>query len=292
MMRSAYYCTAPFHADSDLPSQAPNVYYLVTSPLAKAPGPGVYPSWSSAQRVAEKVPRGGGVRFSSYDACLPGWYACCDAGEHDHPPNPESQSRQSQPSSPSPAHRSTQGQPTPATPAKSLSIAQIPAIPATLGTPAPSYASVPSTLVAPSTSAPADPVEARLAAVHAVHYAVCGGGIVHSALTPALAQYHALYSSTGDATLFTSTDARHTAHVAAGHSIPLAKELADRERAAAQVKALGPTPHLARTSSTRHALAQQLRASLRQLDLLQREEIMVDNELWGTFEDHGGGRCN
>ncbi|KAJ7664160.1 hypothetical protein B0H17DRAFT_1211426 [Mycena rosella] len=108
---------------------------------------------------------------------------------------------------------------------------------------------------------PADSVEAQLAAVRAVHYAVCGGGIVHSTLTPALAQYHALYSSTGNATLFTSTDAHHAAHVTVGHSIPLAKELADGEPAAAQVEALGPTPHLARTSSTRHALAQQLRAS-------------------------------
>ncbi|KAJ7640650.1 hypothetical protein B0H17DRAFT_1216495 [Mycena rosella] len=272
MMRSAYYCSPPFHTDSDLPSQAPNVYYLVTSPQAKAPGPGVYPSWSSAQRVAENIPRGGGIRFSSYDACLPGWHACCDAGEHDHLPNPESLSRQSQPSSPSPVHRSTQSRPAPVTPTKSLSIARIPAAPAALGSPVPSYTAAPPTPVAPSTPMRTDPVEARLAAVRAVHYAVCGGGIVHSTLTPALAQYHALYSSTGDATLFTSTDACHAAHVAIGHSIPLAKELADGER----------QPH-------KHALAQQLRASLRQLDLLQREEIMVDNELWGTFEDHGGG---
>ncbi|KAJ7645341.1 hypothetical protein B0H17DRAFT_1216047 [Mycena rosella] len=264
MMLSAYYCTPPFHTDPDLPSQASDAYYLVTSPQAKAPGPGVYPSWSSAQRVAEKVPRGGAVRFSSYNACVPGWHACCDTGEHDHLPNPESGSLAV---SPSPAPRTTQARPVPSTPTKSPSIGRTPTTPSTVGSPSPSYAAPCPAPVAGSTPVltdpPADPVEVRLAAVHAMHYAVCG------------------------ATLFSTIDARHAAHVAAGHSIPVAKQLADGERAAAQVEALGPTPHLVQTFSMRSALAQQLHASLRQLNQLQQEEIMLDNELWGTFEDHG-----
>ncbi|KAJ7690097.1 hypothetical protein B0H17DRAFT_1201889 [Mycena rosella] len=191
MNLTPYYCVPLFHNDPDLPAHSTQVFYLVTSPQAKAPRPGVYPSWSSAQRVAEGVPHGGGVRFYSYDVCLPGWHAGCDAGEHDHPTNPEKSSW------------------TPTTPAAVQSPA--PSTPTALATPL-SPAPALHTPTPPPAAPPSDPFEARLEAVHALHYTVRGSSVVHSALNPALAEYSNLYSSTGDATLFT-TDARHAAHV-------------------------------------------------------------------------------
>ncbi|KAJ7331091.1 hypothetical protein DFH08DRAFT_815173 [Mycena albidolilacea] len=59
------------------------VFYLVTSPAAGSKR-GVYPSWTSAQRASEGKARGGAVKFTAWDDCLPAWHACCDAGEHEH----------------------------------------------------------------------------------------------------------------------------------------------------------------------------------------------------------------
>ncbi|KAF8140838.1 hypothetical protein K438DRAFT_1785305 [Mycena galopus ATCC 62051] len=43
---------------------------------------------SSAQWMSEYIPWGGATRYSSWEACLPAWHACYDAGEHTHPASP------------------------------------------------------------------------------------------------------------------------------------------------------------------------------------------------------------
>ncbi|KAJ7640926.1 hypothetical protein B0H17DRAFT_1216485 [Mycena rosella] len=242
--------------DSDLPSQAPNVYYLVTSPQAKAPGPGVYPSWSSAQRVAENIPHGGASTFPpTMPACLDGTCAVM-LGSTTTCPTPK-------------AYPGNHSRPLP-----------------------------------PLSTAPpkADPSPPRWPPWEALRLPILLLRPHQWLLVPPCPQTQSkpglqlCMQCTMQSVVVASQ--RHPVHqhrrpprrpCRRGHSIPLAKELADGERAAAQVEVLGPTPHLAQTFSTRHTLAQQLHASLRQLDLLQREEIMVDNKLWGTFEDHGGG---
>ncbi|KAJ6514827.1 hypothetical protein C8R47DRAFT_1088801 [Mycena vitilis] len=84
-MSSSYYCSPPIHGAS-----LSGKVYLVTSPQAKAPGGGVYPSWEPAQRVSEGVTRGGAVKYNSYNLSLPAWHDCCDVGEHNYPANPQS----------------------------------------------------------------------------------------------------------------------------------------------------------------------------------------------------------
>ncbi|KAJ7710736.1 hypothetical protein B0H17DRAFT_1223932 [Mycena rosella] len=179
MMLSVYYCTPLFHHDPDLAAHPRQTFYFVASPQAKAPGPDVYPSWSSAQRVAEGIPRGRAVCFKSYNACLPSWHADCDAGKHDHPANPR-RSSPSKPPPPSPVPRPSQGPPEPSTPTKSWSIqsiSQTPTTPTAVQSPAPTRLSTPLSPMPPPRSpapppaaTPLDPFEARLEAVHALHY--------------------------------------------------------------------------------------------------------------------------
>ncbi|KAJ7358051.1 hypothetical protein DFH08DRAFT_953248 [Mycena albidolilacea] len=76
-------CSPPFHADPNTTKATAKVFYLVTSPAAGSKR-GVYPSWTSAQRASEGKARGGTVKFTAWDDCLPAWHACCDAGEHEH----------------------------------------------------------------------------------------------------------------------------------------------------------------------------------------------------------------
>ncbi|KAF8188534.1 hypothetical protein K438DRAFT_1764282 [Mycena galopus ATCC 62051] len=103
-MSSPCQCSPPFHPDlGDTRAQATS-FYLVSS-LAALDNCGIYTSWcvtfffhlgptlketqkrSSAQRICENFPRGGATRFS-WEACLPVWHACCDAGEHGYPSSP------------------------------------------------------------------------------------------------------------------------------------------------------------------------------------------------------------
>ncbi|KAF8171415.1 hypothetical protein K438DRAFT_2058405 [Mycena galopus ATCC 62051] len=57
-----------------------------------------FPPWSNPERDTKKVKHpaclqkysswGGGATKFSWEACLPVWHACCDAGEHAHPSSP------------------------------------------------------------------------------------------------------------------------------------------------------------------------------------------------------------
>ncbi|KAJ7655527.1 hypothetical protein B0H17DRAFT_1265523 [Mycena rosella] len=107
---------------------------------------------------------------------------------------------------------------------------------------------------------------------------------VHSALNPALAEYSNLYSSTGDATS-SPLPTPVMPHVALATASPWPRVRSCRA-CAAQVEALGPTPDRYETASSRYDLAQQLHASLRQLAALEEEDAKdEDARLWGSFED-------
>ncbi|KAK7013203.1 hypothetical protein R3P38DRAFT_2788580 [Favolaschia claudopus] len=95
MSDTGSYCLPPLH---DPPANRPNFRntvpcYLVTSPDARHPGRGVYYNWPTAQRVSEGIKRAGATKYDSYQAAIPAWHACCDAGEHDHAPRPATPAR-------------------------------------------------------------------------------------------------------------------------------------------------------------------------------------------------------
>ncbi|KAJ6482200.1 hypothetical protein C8R47DRAFT_1073764 [Mycena vitilis] len=198
-MSSPYYCSPPIHGAS-----LSGKVYLVTSTQAKAPGRGVYPSWEPAQRVSEGVTRGGAVKYDSYNLSLPAWHDCCDAGEHDHPANP--QSRQSAPI-PAPM----------ATPVA-------PVLPATPVTP---RRSCPEASATPKSRAPAPAAAPQHAAVAALRYAISGTGIVYTDLTDALDHFERVATS-WPTTFLTTEDSRYAAHFAGA--------LADGERLANEVE--------------------------------------------------------
>ncbi|KAF8164442.1 hypothetical protein K438DRAFT_1984592 [Mycena galopus ATCC 62051] len=84
-MSSSYQCSPPFHPDpGDTRAQATS-FYLVSSP-AELDNCGIYTSCT--QHICENIPRGGTTKFPSWEAYLPVWHACCDAGEHAHPSSP------------------------------------------------------------------------------------------------------------------------------------------------------------------------------------------------------------
>ncbi|KAJ6541153.1 hypothetical protein DFH09DRAFT_1322736 [Mycena vulgaris] len=247
---SANYCNPPFHADPGTTRAQARSFYFVSSPHAKAPGPGVYPSWASAQRVCEDIPRGGGIKYSSYEACIPAWHAGCDAGEHEHPKKSQS----------SPLHHS------------------LPQTPRRPKNPTASEATTPASAPAP----PASPTPTGL------HYAVRGGGVVYGSITPALAQYTTLQASTGAASLLTTGDPHHAAHFAAGHDHEEAQALANGERVVDRLLArpvfrLGSSP-LHVLAERRQTLIWELRDVLRELTITPHEGEDSD-DLWGDDED-------
>ncbi|KAJ7669102.1 hypothetical protein B0H17DRAFT_1142252 [Mycena rosella] len=256
-----YYCTPPFYHDPNLPAHSTQMFYLVASPQAKVPEPGVYPSWSSTQRVAEGIPHGGAVCFKSYNACLPAWHAGCDLVSTTTQPTPKDLAHRNL-RLPRLCHAPLKGRP---------NLRPPPNHGQSVGPP-------PHRLLCealPQPAVPSDPFEAHLEALHVLHYIVRGSGVVHSTLNAALAKYTNLYSSTGDATLFTTTNACHAAHVAAGQSISQAKDLATAERAAAQVEAMGPTPDHHVTFYSRAALTLSLSAAWHLLTALEQEDVEV-----------------
>ncbi|KAJ6494100.1 hypothetical protein C8R47DRAFT_1213769 [Mycena vitilis] len=249
-MSSPYYCSPPLHG---LSRNLTSKVYLVTSPQAKAPGRGLYPNWETAQRVSEGVGRGGAVKYNNYDESLPAWRDCCDAGEHDHPANPDS--------SPS----------GPPTLAPSTAPAAPPAVAASPSTPrrrAPVGPSTSNVRLTPKSRAPAH------AAIHqpAPRYAISGTGIVYTDLNDALEQFERVAASR-PATFLTTEDSRYAAHFAAGHSEMEARALADGERLANEVEIRwdgGRPPYPARLTDAgrrqaRTACASRLRNSLRLL---------------------------
>ncbi|KAJ6459373.1 hypothetical protein C8R47DRAFT_1226664 [Mycena vitilis] len=254
-MSSSYYCSPPIHGAS-----LSGKVYLVTSPQAKAPGRGVYPSWEPAQRVSEGVTRGGAVKYDSYNLSLPAWHDCCDAGEHDHPANPQS------------------GQSAPI-PAPTVA----PAPPATPVTP---RRACPVFSATPKCRAPAPAAIPQLAAAAAPRYAISGTGIVYTDLNDALDHFERVAASR-PATFLTTEDSRYAAHFAAGHSETEARALADGERLANEVQIRwegGRVPYPARLTDAgrrqaRIACASRLRKSLR---LLRGGAEDSDSEaMWG-----------
>ncbi|KAJ6448965.1 hypothetical protein C8R47DRAFT_1084861 [Mycena vitilis] len=257
-MSSPYYCSPPIHGAS-----LSGKVYLVTSPQAKAPGRGVYPSWEPAQRVSEGVTRGGAVKYDSYNLSLPAWHDCCDAGEHDHPANPQSGQ-----SAPIPAPMATPVAPvlpaTPVTPRRSCPVAS----------------------ATPKSRAPAPAAALQRAAVAALRYAISGTGIVYTDLTDALDHFERVAASR-PTTFLTTEDSRYAAHFAAGHSEAQARALADGERLANEVETRwdgGRPPYPARLTDAgrrqaRTACASRLRRSLR---LLKGGAEDSDSEaMWG-----------
>lgn len=205
---------------------------------------------ASAQRVCEDIPRGGGIKYPSYEACIPAWHAGCDAGEHDHPTKSQS----------SPLHDSS-----PQTPRR-------PKKPTATGAMTPASALAPSTSPTPS----------------GLHYAVRGGGVVYGSIAPALVQYNTLQASTGAASLLTTVDPHHAAHFAAGHDHEEAKALATGERVvdrllARPVLRLGSSP-LHVLAERRQTLIRDLRDTLRELTITPHEAEDSD-DLWGDDED-------
>ncbi|KAJ7757887.1 hypothetical protein B0H16DRAFT_1457456 [Mycena metata] len=162
----------------------------------------------SAQRVAEDVPRGGAKCYKCYTHTLPAWHACCDAGEHDHPPNP------SQPSSVlvSPPNLPPL---VPQAPGLSILSRLVTLTPVRMdhsppATPTASHHQAQPSAPMASTAAPPAYVTAPSDC-----YAVRGGGVVHSNLTSALAQFEAVVA-VRSTQLLTTEDSRAAAHFAAG----------------------------------------------------------------------------
>ncbi|KAJ6480500.1 hypothetical protein C8R47DRAFT_1218701 [Mycena vitilis] len=275
-MSSPYYCSPPLHG---LSRNLTSKVYLVTSPQAKAPGRGLYPNWETAQRVSEGVGRGGAVKYNNYDESLPAWRDCCDAGEHDHPANPDS--------SPS----------GPPTLAPSTAPAAPPAVAASPSTPrrrAPVGPSTSNVRLTPKSRAPAHAAIHQPAPAAAPRYAISGTGIVYTDLNDALEQFERVAASR-PATFLTTEDSRYAAHFAAGHSEMEARALADGERLANEVEIRwdgGRPPYPARLTDAgrrqaRTACASRLRNSLRLLK--GGAEDSDSDAMWGersanTFE--------
>ncbi|KAJ7670819.1 hypothetical protein DFH06DRAFT_1125105 [Mycena polygramma] len=234
-MSSPYYCSPPIHgASRNLSTKV----YLVTSPNAKAPGRGVYPSWEPAQRVSEGVTRGGAVKYDNYNESLPAWHDCCDAGEHNHPANPQG-------SIPAPPV-------TPVAPAPPVTPVA-PSTPRRRAPAGPSTSSArPVASATPKSRAPAPAAIPQPAAVAALRYAISGTGIVYTDLTDALDHFERVAASR-PATFLTTEDSRYAAHFAAGHSETEARALADGERLASEVEIRwegGKVPYPARLTDT------------------------------------------
>ncbi|KAJ7718136.1 hypothetical protein B0H16DRAFT_1740178 [Mycena metata] len=205
-MSSPARCNPPFNGNPDGPPNAESralTCYLVTSPNAKPPGRGVYTSWETVKHIAEGVSQGGGVKHSSYDACLPAWHALCDAGAHPHPP------ASAVPSVSSVTTSTTLS--VPATPRRAHNTAS----------------TTPHTIVAstPTTRAHRIRITAEVAC-----FAVRGGGTVHTSVLAATRDFRRVANGGGPATLLTTTDPHYAAHFAAGYSAAEARALADGEQ--------------------------------------------------------------
>ncbi|KAJ7018316.1 hypothetical protein C8F04DRAFT_1199100 [Mycena alexandri] len=88
-----YYCYPTFHNDPIWNvSNAPGVW-LVSSPNALAPGPGVYTSWEACSAVCEGVSDAGAVFYNSDVEAYAAWHQHCRLGEHQHPAEPQTPTR-------------------------------------------------------------------------------------------------------------------------------------------------------------------------------------------------------
>ncbi|KAJ7107404.1 hypothetical protein C8R44DRAFT_885420 [Mycena epipterygia] len=250
---SPYYCSPPFHPDPGHTMSTRGVY-LVTCPQARSPGPGIYTSWLSSQRVVTGISHGVAVGYPSVEACLPAWHAGCDAGEHEHPASPSLQ-RGGKPQPPKTPRKPTESCPpvSPFTGRGRGSFKKTPrcghATTAPMSpTPAARVHVVPNsttptfaTKLLPTVAAARIPTSSVSAPAPELHFAVRGGGVVHSSLTSALDEYKAA-AMAGSASVCTITDTRTAAHFAAGHSLGQARAMAAGENALIMYEQWGDGP--------------------------------------------------
>ncbi|KAJ6550302.1 hypothetical protein B0H19DRAFT_1074164 [Mycena capillaripes] len=153
-LQSQFYCNPPFHNEAPVPATSP-----ATSSQALLPKPQdemlTEFTRESVQRFAEGIPCGSSIKYECYNQCLPAWREGCDAGEHDHPPNPTITA------GPQIAHR-------------------ICAIP---------HQHTAERHFAPSTPQHLDPTPHPAAALSSLRHAISGSGVVHMSLTAALQQF-------------------------------------------------------------------------------------------------------
>ncbi|KAJ6517542.1 hypothetical protein C8R47DRAFT_1205759 [Mycena vitilis] len=197
-MSSPYYCSLPLHGLSR----------NLTSKV------------ETAQRVSEGVGRGGAVKYNNYDESLPAWRDCCDAGEHDHPANPNS----------SPSGPPTLAPSTP--PTAPPAVAASPSTPRRCAPVGPSTSNV---RLTPESRAPGHAAIYQPAPAAAPRYAISGTGIVYTDLNNAVEQFERVAASR-PATFLTTEDSCYAAHFAAGHFEMEARALADGERLANEVE--------------------------------------------------------
>lgn len=249
-MSSAFKCSPPFHPDPGVTQASATGFYLVSSPLA-GDKRGVYTSWwvwwqffrlfvahpdlrSSAQRVSENISRGGATKYSTWEACLPAWHACCDAGEHAHPclPIPATPVLQQPPVTPTmdrslrrDSRSTTLGAAGRSQSPGIVSTPQRPRTPLTsplaARTPAPvSSAGLHHLLPAVSSPGPRAHSEPLLPAGSSApmrSYVVQGRGTIYTSLEAALVDFRAA-GAAGPATLYTTDDAAIAWNVAMGRS--------------------------------------------------------------------------
>ncbi|KAJ7204885.1 hypothetical protein B0H12DRAFT_1243562 [Mycena haematopus] len=84
-MSSAFKCSPPFHPDPGVTKPLLRASTWYRAHLLETSAEYTLRGGSSAQRVSENISRGGATKYSTWEACLPAWHACCDAGEHAHP---------------------------------------------------------------------------------------------------------------------------------------------------------------------------------------------------------------
>ncbi|KAJ7135744.1 hypothetical protein C8R44DRAFT_729307 [Mycena epipterygia] len=283
---SPYYCSPPVHPDPGAPRNAVKAFYLVTCPAARSPGPGIYSSWTSAQRVVTGISHGVAVSYPSIQACLPAWHAGCEAGEHNHRASPDLQ-RDNVSASPRYMPQNPQ---TPRKPTKTL----VPASPSTgrgigfVKSPAPgsgprvsiTTSMPPAHATAATTPFPATPVSKHRIPALGNSFAVRGGGVVHSSLTTALAQYQTAATASA-ASVCTMADARTAAYFAASHSIGQARAMAKGDRAVMMYEewAEGPSRESAVCRLRHDELVEQLEAAL---EALSAEDVAAPDS---DFED-------
>ncbi|KAF8193184.1 hypothetical protein K438DRAFT_1969671 [Mycena galopus ATCC 62051] len=226
-MSSPYQCSPPFHPDpGDTRAQATS-FYLVSG-LAALDNHGIYTS--CAQCVCENMPRGDATKFSSWEACLPVWHACCNAGKHAHPSSPTIPAYLEPPRTPKTQAHCTTAARTPCTPTTATSAS--PTTVLTLSATGATF-SVHHFAHANPCQAPPHPLDQEGCRQKFIPdpplnttqtYVVRGSGAIHTSLDDALADFN-IAAARGQATLCAMDNPWVATHVAAGHTLEEARAL-------------------------------------------------------------------
>ncbi|KAF8162211.1 hypothetical protein K438DRAFT_1985331 [Mycena galopus ATCC 62051] len=247
-MSSPYQCSPPFHPDpGDTRAQATS-FNLVSSP-AVLENRGTHTS--CAQHVCENIPPVGATKFSSWEACLPVWHACCDAGEHAHPSSPTIPVCLEPPRTPKTQAHCTTAAHTPCTPTTATSVSPstvstLSATGATFSVYHFAHANPPphpldqkgceQKLIPGSRSPSPPPLEALRCGPRTLPpaldpplnatqtYVIHGSGTIHTSLDDTLADFN-ITAARGQATLCATDNPRVATHVAAGHTLEEARAL-------------------------------------------------------------------